>query len=263
MKNIIKQVFDAGIVGAGGAGFPTHIKLDADISTLIINGAECEPLLQVDKNLMHCYGEILIQGLNQIMEQCNIEKAIIGVKNQYTEIIEHLRHCGKNYPNIKIYPLPNIYPIGDEVILIEETTGIVLKKGELPIQHNVMVTNTETLYNICMKIVENKNVTHTFVTIIGEVETPGTYCVPIGTSVGYLVNTLGKPRHSHYKVIMGGPMTGSITTDQDVVRKNTKALIILEENHPLVQQKEDVNIKHLTRIMASCSQCRACTDMCP
>ncbi len=263
MENIIEKIFDAGIVGAGGAGFPTHVKLKGAIDTLIINNAECEPLLQVDKNLAKEYAEPLIKSLHQLMEALAIKKGVIGIKDKYVDVIEHLNAAAKNYPNIEIYPLPNVYPIGDEVILIEEITGIVVKKGEIPIQHHVMVTNTETLYNIYQKLFEDKNVTHTFVTVTGEVDAPGTYYVPIGTSVEYMVDTLGKRRNKNHKIIIGGPMTGSLTTIRDVVKKNTKALIVLEENHSLILQMEDVNIKHLTRIMASCSQCRACTDMCP
>lgn len=263
MENIIEKIFDAGIVGAGGAGFPTHVKLKGEIDTLIINNAECEPLLQVDKNLAKMYAKPLIKSLDQLLEALAIKRGVIGIKDKYVDVIEHLQAAAKNYPKIEIYPLPNVYPIGDEVILIEEITGIVVKKGEIPIQHHVMVTNTETLYNIYQKLFEDKNVTHTFVTITGEVDAPGTYYVPIGTSVEYMVDTLGKRRNKKHKIIIGGPMTGSLTTIRDVVKKNTKALIVLEENHSLIQQMEDVNIKHLTRIMASCSQCRACTDMCP
>ncbi|PKM68304.1 MAG: hypothetical protein CVU95_03645 [Firmicutes bacterium HGW-Firmicutes-2] len=263
MENIIEKIGDAGIVGAGGAGFPTHVKLKSKIKTLIINSAECEPLLQVDKNLTKSYATELIKGLHQLMEALSIEKSIIGIKNKHTDIIEQLKDYGKNYANIEIYPLPNVYPIGDEVVLIEEVTGIVMKKGELPMQYEVMVINTETLFNIYHKLFKEKNVTHTFVTVIGEVDAPGTYYAPIGTSVGYLVDTVGKRRNDNHKIIIGGPMTGSLTTIHDVVKKNSKALIVLDKDHALIRQMEDVNINHLTRIMASCSQCRACTDMCP
>ena len=263
MENIIEKIFDAGIVGAGGAGFPTHVKLKGQIKTLIINSAECEPLLQVDKNLAKNYAQELMKSLDQLMADLSIEKSVIGIKNKYIDVINHLEEYAKKYTNIEIYPLPNVYPVGDEVVLIEEVTGIVVKKGELPIQYHVMVINTETLFNIYKKLFEDKNVTHTYVTVIGEVDAPGTYYVPIGTSVGYMVDSLGKRRQQNNKIIIGGPMTGSLTTIYDVVKKNTKALIVLEENHSLIRQMEDVNINHLTRIMASCSQCRACTDMCP
>jgi len=169
MENIIEKIGDAGIVGAGGAGFPTHVKLKSKIKTLIINSAECEPLLQVDKNLTKSYANELLKGLHQLMEALSIEKSIIGIKNKHTDIIEQLKDYGKNHANIEIYPLPNVYPIGDEVVLIKEVTGIVMKKGELPMQYEVMVINTETLFNIYHKLFKEKNVTHTFVTVIGEV----------------------------------------------------------------------------------------------
>jgi Na+-translocating ferredoxin:NAD+ oxidoreductase RnfC subunit len=167
------------------------------------------------------------------------------------------------YDNITIKPLPNVYPVGDEVVLIKETTGITLQRGVLPISHKLMVMNVETLLNVYKKIFADQNVIHSCVTIIGEVENQGTYQLPIGMSLEEILNTLTKPLMTHYKVIVGGPMTGKLASVNEVVRKNTKAFIVLPYDHRLVKNMEEVNTTHLKRIMASCSQCRACTDMCP
>lgn len=262
MKELVKMLHDAGIVGAGGAGFPTHVKMNGKIDTLLINGAECEPLLQVDKNLMMTYTSELIEGITFIMEELDINQCIIGVKNKYSKIIQSLEEHSFHNSRIRIHPLPNIYPIGDEVVLIQETTGVVLKRSELPISKGFVVLNIETLLNIYKKKFAETNVIHSYVTVIGEVEKPGTYVFPIGTQLSYIIDMV-KPKVNEYEVIVGEPMTGTLAKDHEVVKKNTKGYIVLPKDHNLIHNMEDVNMVHLKRIMASCSQCRACTDMCP
>lgn len=263
MNTLVEQVYDAGIVGAGGAGFPTHVKMQGEIKTLIINAVECEPLLQVDKSLMTEYASELIEGLSFVMKELNVQEGIIGIKDKYQKIIDKLNIYAAKYPQITVKPLPNVYPVGDEVVLIKETTGITLKRGVLPITYNLMVINVETLLNVYKKVFAGQNVIHSYVTIIGEVENQGTYQLPIGMPLEDILNTLTKPLIENYKVVVGGPMTGKLAKGDEVVRKNTKAFIVLPYNHSLVRNMEDVNETHLKRIMASCSQCRACTDMCP
>lgn len=263
MSNLKDKMFEAGIVGAGGAGFPTHVKMNGIIETLIVNGSECEPLLQVDKNIMKHYASELMESLHYSMQALEVKNGVICIKDKYQEVIKVLEKSSQIYEGINIHPLPDVYPVGDEVVLIKEVTGKVLKKGELPIQHDIMVINVETLLNIYKKVFYNLNVTHSYVTIIGEVNHEGTYNIPIGMSISQILETLTPVKIEDYKIIIGGPMTGTLAEKQDVVKKTTKAIIILKKDHPLVRNKEDVNMKHLSRIMASCSQCRACTDMCP
>lgn len=263
MSQLVDLIYDAGIVGAGGAGFPTHVKAKGHVKTLIINGAECEPLLQVDKTLMTAFTSELVEGIDYIMKSMQIEKSIIGIKNKYTEIIEQLHRFIDDKPDINVQPLPNVYPVGDEVVLIQETTGITLKKGVLPITEGLMVMNVETILNIYKKVFGGANVTHSYVTVIGEVENEGTYQFPIGTPLADVLKDTCKPKIKDYRVLVGGPMTGSLAKPDEVVRKNTKGFIILPKDHNLIRNMEDVDKTHLTRIMASCSQCRACTDMCP
>ncbi len=263
MSQLIEKVYEAGIVGAGGAGFPTHVKMDGQADTLIINGAECEPLLQVDKALMNAYAEELIEGIALIVKEQKLKNAIIGVKSKYDEIIARLSGYAKGKPYIQVKPLPNIYPVGDEVVLIQEMTGITLERGVLPIQHKLVVMNVETVLNIHRKMFDDSNVTQSYVTITGEVEHPGTYNIPIGTSLEYLLEAVCPPKISGYEVVVGGPMTGRIADAGEVVRKNTKGFIVLPKDHWLIRNMENVNKTHLKRIMASCSQCRLCTDMCP
>lgn len=263
MNTLSKQIYEAGIVGAGGAGFPTHIKMQGDIETIIINAVECEPLLQVDKSLMKLYANELIEGLLYLQQELKIPNAIIGIKDKYTKIIEHLNRAIPKDASIQVKPLPNVYPVGDEVVLVKETTGITLKKGVLPITHKLVVINVETLLNIYKKIFAGENVCYSYVTIIGAVENQGTYQIPIGMRLEEILERISKPTIDDYEIVVGGPMTGKLAGFDDVVRKNTKAFIVLPKDHNLIRNMQDVNEVHLKRIMASCSQCRACTDMCP
>lgn len=263
MDSLTRKIWEAGIVGAGGAGFPTHVKIQGDVETLIVNAVECEPLLQVDKGLLSHYASELIEGLSLIMAEKGIKKTIIGIKSHYESIIKHLEDQARSYPTIEIKPLPNVYPMGDEVVLIYETTGIALKRGVLPLDHKVMVMNVETVLNLYRALVLNLPVTHSYVTLAGQVERPGTYLLPLGTSLKEALETLAKPTSETYEVIVGGPMTGRLAKGSEVVRKTTKAFIILPKDHPLVRNMTQVDTTHLKRIMASCSQCRACTDLCP
>lgn len=261
MKDFKNAVYDAGIVGSGGAGFPTHIKVQQKAKTLIINGAECEPLIEVDKNIIKNYSDRIIKVSNFLLEIDFVKKIIICVKNEYADV-SHAIKSRINSDKISCYELPNIYPIGDEVVLINEVTGITLKKGELPINKGLVVLNVETLLNIEKKVIENKNVTQSYVTVTGEVENGGTYNFPIGYPLEKILN-LCKPKIDNYKVVVGGAMTGRLAQIDESVKKTTKAFIILADNHKVIQNMEDTNMTHLKRIMASCSSCRACTDLCP
>lgn len=257
-KNI---VYEGGIVGSGGAGFPTHVKVAQKANTLIVNGAECEPLIEVDKNLFKNYSDRFIKILNYLLEIDFVKNVIICVKEEYSDVsyaIESRIDSNK----ITICKLPSVYPIGDEVVLINQATGITLKKGELPIAHGLIVMNAETLLNIYNKVFNNKNVTNSFVTVTGEVDNAGTFNFPIGYSLDEILK-ICRPKIDNYKVVVGGPMTGRLSRVDETVKKTTKAYIVLPENHRLVRNMEDTNMIHMKRIMASCSQCRACTDLCP
>lgn len=261
MIDFKEAVYEAGVVGSGGAGFPTHIKVAQKAKTLLINGSECEPLIEVDKNLIKNYSHKLIGILNFLLEIDFVENIIICVKKEYSDV-SYCIESRINSDKITMCKLPNIYPIGDEVVLINEATGITLKKGELPINHGLVVLNVETLLNIRNKIFDNKNVTSSYVTVTGEVENGGTFNFPLGFPLNKILE-LCKPKIDDFRVVVGGPMTGRIASVDEAVKKTTKAFIILPREHKVVRNMEDINMTHIKRIMASCSQCRACTDLCP
>lgn len=254
--NLVDLIKEAGIVGAGGAGFPTHVKLQGDIKTLIVNAVECEPLIQVDKVLIKHFSKEIITTLNRIKEALSIE-IVVAIKAGHPDLLNSLSLRS----DILIKEVPNVYPMGDEVILIREVTGICMDRGQLPIVHGLVVMNLETIYNIHRKLDHDENVSSKYVSVLGEVDKPGTYKVPIGMSAFELLRLTGI--HESCAVIEGGVMTGRLISPDAVIKKTTKALIALSKHHKVIRQYEQTSMTSLKRIMSSCSQCRDCTDMCP
>ena len=232
MNPIVSQIREHGIVGAGGAGFPAHVKLASQADTIIVNGAECEPLIHKDKEIMLRLTDDFLHGLKKVMEAASASLGIIGVKKKYTHIIDHLN---KQVPgNVKVVPIGDFYPAGDEITLIYETTGKVVEAGKLPITQGVIVNNVETLLNIG----RGKPVTTTFITLGGEVENKVTVEVPIGLQIRTLIE-YAAPTIDDYVVLLGGPMMGRLTTDLDeLTSKTSSAVNILPADHVLVQKMQ-------------------------
>lgn len=263
MDAFLRQIEEAGIIGAGGAGFPTHKKFNPVAEYLIINAAECEPLLAVDKRLSEKYANELIKILTDILEICHLKKVFIGIKKKNKKAIEALESQIDQSKVIEVTALDNVYPMGDEVILTYEVLGKIISKGAIPIEHKAIVINLETLFNIYRMKYENAVVTHSYVTVTGEVNQPATYRVPIGTSVADLIQLAGGARIDDYEAVFGGPMTGRLVNSLDVVNKTTKAIIVLDNEHPLVHRLKPIELDNIIKTMGVCSQCRACTDLCP
>lgn len=258
-----EQILEAGIVGAGGAGFPTHFKLACDMDYLIVNGAECEPLLYTDNQILETYGKELMDTLNELLILCNIKEGVIAIKKKYDGLISSLRDYTHRYPRITIKAVENMYPIGDEVTLIYECTGRVIPRGELPSSQKVVEINVETLFNISNKLKANQPVTHTYVTIGGEIEKPKVVKVPVGTKVRELLGLMKIEIAKDASILIGGPMMGNFGDLETIITKTTKAILILPPNHVLHKLKKGADMNTVKRAMSSCSQCRMCTDLCP
>ncbi len=263
-KEWIQQVQDAGIVGAGGAGFPTHVKLNAEAEYLVVNGAECEPLLRVDQQLMQRDAEILVKTLDKWVEAVGARKGIFGLKEKYHGAIDALEKAVAPYPRIAIHAMPNVYPAGDEQFLVYETVGRVVPEGGIPLQVGVIVVNVETLLNLA-KAGEGIPVTDTFVTITGEVRNPGTYEVPVGMALSTLIEWAGGTPLDDYSVIDGGPMMGKLIEDPEdtYVKKASKGYIVLPKDHPRIVAKKKSLPQMLKDAKIACCHCNLCTDICP
>lgn len=258
-----EQIAKAGIVGAGGAGFPTQFKLAKGMDYLIINGAECEPLLYTDYQILTHFGKELIDTLHELLEICEIKQGIIGIKKKYNELISTLRDYTQRYPEIHIQAVDNIYPVGDEVTLIYECTGRVIPRGELPVSQKVVEINVETLLNIERCLRNGEPVTHTYMTVGGVVPNPKVVKAPIGIKVRELLKLIGIEDLEDKSILVGGPMMGQFGDLDTLITKTTKGILILPQDHILHKLKGSSDMSAVKRAMSSCSQCRMCTDLCP
>lgn len=252
-----------GIVGAGGAGFPSYAKLNEKADTIVLNCAECEPILMLHRQLLEKNSSEIVFALNAVTEAVGADKAIIAVKKSYKGAVEAVSAVLEDYKNIEIKYLPEIYPSGDEVVTIYEVTGRVVPPGNIPISVGVIAFNVETIFNIYKAIKNNKPVTHKYITIAGEVKNPKTVYAPIGITFKELIDMAGGLTVDNYAIINGGPMMGKEAGIYDVVTKTTNALLILPEDHYIMERMNSKTGIDIRRAMSSCCQCRMCTDLCP
>ncbi len=261
INTIGTKVREAGVVGAGGAGFPTHVKFTAQAEIVIVNGAECEPLLKTDQQLAALFPEQLIKGLSLAMEATGAKKGIIALKTKYKEAIVALQPYLTETMQISI--MPDIYPAGDEVITIWLTTGRRVPAGKIPLDIGVVVNNVQTLLNVA-RACDGEPVTTRTLTVTGAVNKPITVTVPIGTSLREVLELAGGGRSEDLIYINGGPMMGKLITDlSEPVTKTTGGLIALPTDHLLILRKSKP-LETILRIAKTvCEQCSFCTELCP
>ncbi|MCP1102201.1 Na+-translocating ferredoxin:NAD+ oxidoreductase RnfC subunit [Aequitasia blattaphilus] len=259
LSDILQQ---NGIVGAGGAGFPTYGKLDERAETIILNCAECEPLLRLHRQLLEKHAGEIVETFHMIGETLGAKDVVIGIKEAYKETIEALNQVVADYKNVRLGLLEEVYPAGDEVVLIYEVTGKVIRPGVLPIESGIAVFNVETVYNI-YRALHNEPVIEKLVSVVAEVENPITVKVPIGTSLEEVVKMAGKTTVNNPVYFVGGPMMGSIGSKFQPVTKTTNGILVLPQDHLLVQKKNSNSSIDLKRAAACCCNCSMCTDLCP
>jgi Na+-translocating ferredoxin:NAD+ oxidoreductase RnfC subunit len=249
---------ELGIVGAGGGGFPTAVKFEARVSLVIVNAAECEPLLHKDKELLQHHSEAFLRGLQMAMEITGAREGAIGIKEKYHEIIDALE--GAVPPGVRVVPLPDVYPAGDEFILVHLVTGRVIPPGGLPKDVDVAVANVETLINIGL----DRPVTHKYLTVAGAVESPVTLRVPVGIPIGEVIDAAGGATVRDIGVLLGGVMMAKPAAHLDEpVTKTTGGIIVLPATHKLIERHNAPMIQ-VNRIgRSACDQCRFCTEFCP
>ncbi|WP_315079588.1 4Fe-4S dicluster domain-containing protein [uncultured Clostridium sp.] len=264
--SLLDIVKDAGVIGAGGAGFPTHAKLASKAEYILLNGAECEPLLRVDQQLMELFPDEIIKGFETARSIVDAKKGIIGIKGKHKEVISILRNRINELQVgdlIEVKELPDIYPAGDEQVLVYELTGRVVPETGIPIQVGCVVVNSETALNIYNASI-GKSVTEKYITIAGDIPNRKTVKVPVGIPIIDVLKLSGIENFHDYSVIDGGPMMGPVMKNLDgYVTKKNKGFVILKNDHPLIRKKS-VTMNQAKKInKSSCEQCRMCTDMCP
>ena len=257
-SELIQLVHNAGVVGSGGAGFPTDVKFKAQgIDTYIINGAECEPLLSVDQYLMAAEAERLHRAAQAVGSALGAGRVVFALKGKYKEAIQALEAAGA-----EIFKLGSYYPVGDEIILIQEVTGRTVPETHLPLEVGVLVNNVETLYNVAMAL-ESVPLTHSWVTVGGAVARPGIWRVPLGTPAGDLISAAGGAVIPNPVYVDGGPMMGKFHTAPDFfVSKTTKGLLVLPDDGVLARYEMMPVEMMLRQAKFVCMQCSQCTVVC-
>ena len=252
---------DNGIVGAGGAGFPTYAKLSEKADTVILNCAECEPLLKLHRQVLETHPQEIFEALDLISKTVNAKRICVALKKSYVEAAEAIAPFIEFFPNIEICRLDDVYPAGDEVILTYEVTGRIVPPGDIPLSVGVMVLNVETVYNL-YRALHGRPVTRKYVTIAGEVENPVTVRVPIGVTVGEIIKLAGNITTPDPAFIIGGPMMGTLGSKANIVTKTTNAVLVLPSSHSLIRRRQSKTFIDMKRAMAACCQCSYCTSLC-
>jgi len=260
--NLAEQVRLAGVVGAGGGGFPTHVKLKAKADTVIANGAECEPLLHKDAVTMEESAADLVRGIQLAMAAVGAKEGVIGVKAKKKHAVEAVQAASKG-TEVRVQLLGDYYPAGDEYDLVYNVTGKLIPPGGIPIAVGAVVNNVETFVNIAAAEA-GRPLTHKMLTIAGAVNKPATLRVPLGTSMRDCIEYAGGLSTDDPVLCLGGLMMGTNTDNLDTpVTKTTTGVIILPRSHHLIERKLKPNKDQAKIGKSACDQCRYCTEYCP
>ncbi|MFA5647837.1 MAG: electron transport complex subunit RsxC [Bacteroidales bacterium] len=254
---IIAKINEAGIVGLGGATFPSHVKLSvpkgkkADV--LIINGVECEPYLTSDHRLMLEKGDEIMVGILLLMKALGVERALVGIENNKPDAIANLRQKASNYKGIEVHALKVKYPQGGEKQLIKALINREVPSGNLPIEVGAVVHNVGTAFAVYEAVQKNKPLVERIVTVTGKnLENATNFSVRIGTPISNLINMVGMPECTT-KIVNGGPMMGKALLSPNVpVTKGTSGVILFPENDSKRPAEQP-----------SCIRCGKCVSACP
>ena len=252
---ILEIIKEAGIVGEGGAQFPTHVKYDIGykkIDTFIVNGAECEPYLTADYTIMSNYVEEMLGGIKIAEKLLRPREVVIGIEEENIDIAEHIEVIIKQSRlfNVKIQVLPTAYPQGSELQLIRSVTGKEIKKSEIPGNHGIIVSNVGTVKSMYDAFTEGKPLVERVVTVSGEkVKTKGNYLLKVGTPLSHIIEQLNPEDNA--KIVFGGPMMGEEVTETSTpVVKGTSGILFLSKDIDSVKRE-------------NCISCGYCVDVCP
>lgn len=259
---IADQILQAGVVGAGGGGFPTHVKAQSKVDTLLVNGAECEPLIHKDVELMRHSAAEILAGVRLMMQATGASRAVFGIKRKNHAVADLLRGLLAG-SEIELLELGDFYPAGDEYELVQLATGRLIPAGGIPLDVGCVVCNVETLFNVS-KAVGGRPVTHKFVSVAGLVHEPKSFWAPIGTRYRELLDFAGGTTVNDFVLLLSGVLMGGLSTSLDeVVTKTCAGLIVLPKDHYLVARKTR-SAEQMNRIgKSACDQCTACTEFCP
>lgn len=256
-KEIIKKTLAAGIVGMGGATFPSHVKMSVPkgkkAELVILNGVECEPFLTSDHRLMLEKGEEILVGLRLIMKALGVTKGMVGIENNKRDAIDHFKQLSEQYPEIEVFALKVKYPQGGEKQLIKALTGREVPSGGLPIDVGAVVHNVGTAFAVYEAVQKNKPLIERVVTVSGKmVSSPSNLLSRIGTPINLLIEASGGIPEGTGKIINGGPMMGKALNSVDVpVMKGTSGILLIP------------NQESSRKRIDPCIRCSKCITVCP
>ncbi|MCL2195874.1 MAG: SLBB domain-containing protein [Oscillospiraceae bacterium] len=268
MTTLQQQVRQAGVVGCGGAGFPTHVKLAAQgVDTLIINGAECEPLLRTDRYLMREQPAAIVAATAAAKEQLGATQAFIALKESYHAEISALQDAIDSMgAPVQLFLLKHFYPAGDEQVQVYEVTGRVVPPGGIPLDVGCVVSNAATMFAV-HHAMHDKPFTQKYLTITGAVASPCVIKAPLGTSFADCLALAGGALQDDFVVVSGGPMMGRAMTKEQAlqaqVSKTTSGYLVLPQRVRLWQTAQLSTTHIRNRARAACIQCSFCTQLCP
>jgi len=256
-NDIVNKISQAGISGMGGAGFPTHIKVDSkpNIDFLIINAAECEPYITADDLLMREHAATIIQGVQILQHLLIPRKILIGIEDNKPEAITSLQTACKDIADIHVCVLPTKYPTGGEKQLIKVLTGKEISSGSLPIQQGIVMQNVATCFAIAEAVIDDIPLIKRVVTVSGQgLEKPQNVWAAIGTQVKHLVSMcVSKQANEQKAIIMGGPMMGfTLPSDHVPVIKTTNCILVPDTKELALNNQE-----------VECIRCGECAEVCP
>lgn len=256
-EQIIEKCKESGIVGLGGATFPSHVKLavpkDKKCDVIIINGVECEPYLTSDHRLMLEKGEEILVGITILMKALNVEKAMVGIESNKPDAVKHLKELAKRFAGISVHSLTVKYPQGAEKQLIKTLTGREVPSGKLPIDVNAVVHNVATAYAVYEAVQKNKPIIERVVTVTGKsLSNPGNYLVRIGSPVNALIEAAGGLPNDTGKIVSGGPMMGKAIQNTSIpVVKGMSGIVLFSASESVRTETKP------------CIRCAKCAAACP
>lgn len=256
-EEIVKKIADAGIVGLGGACFPTQVKLTPPpgkvAEVLIVNAVECEPYLTCDHQLMMEHAEEIVIGVTILMKALKIQRAIIGIENNKPDAIELMQKTVSRQMGIEVQPLKLKYPQGGEKQLIDACIGRQVPSGALPIEVGAVVQNVATVYAVYQAVQKNRPLIDRVITVTGKsVNKPGNFQVRFGTPLNDVIAMAGGIPENTGKIIAGGPMMGRAMSSTDMpANKRISGVLIMQESESTRPEPQN------------CIRCAKCVSVCP
>jgi Na+-translocating ferredoxin:NAD+ oxidoreductase RnfC subunit len=258
---LTQKLRECGVVGAGGAGFPTCVKASSTVEFIIANGAECEPLIHKDAELMLHFPKEILAGMVTMMDATAAKQGKFGIKSKHHEAIQALK---ANLPDrVELTLLGDFYPSGDEYELVYAATGRLIPPAGIPLAVGCVVNNVETLYNV-HQAERDIPVTQKFVSVCGAVREPKSFWTPVGVTFRELIAQAGGATVPDFAMFVSGIMMGAFSLDlDDVVTKTTAGIIVIPMDHYLVTRRTRTidEMNHIGK--SACDQCSYCTEFCP